>query len=350
VNLPNGAGIVYTVTSNVSGGATGNITNTATINVPAGVGDPYMANNSATDTDEMATEDLSITKSDGGTEYSPSGVVIYTITVTNTGTADLTNVALSDPKPGQVADWLWYCNKAIPACQSQVFSGNYSTSFDLVAGDSIVFTTIASITGSPAGNLVNTATVTTTSGLNRSATDTDVLDTTEPEIGPPDGGYIVVGSQFTLDLGAGNGISFDNTNPESLYDFVYYERWYYDSGTGTPQVQLDCIQVQVSMDSSTWYTVLYWCDDPTALPDTNSNIDINDPDIGGTEYDNRIFPPPPLYASPFRPDIPTGVTIDIDAPLMAQSAPSGNYRYIRFIQPPQGGGDGPEIDSVEIFP
>jgi hypothetical protein len=102
------------------------------------------------------------------------------------------------------------------------------------------------------------------------------------------------------------------------------------------------------MDSSAWYTVLYWCDDPSALPDTNSNIDITS--IGGTEYDNRIFPPPPLYASPFRPDIPTGVTIDIDAPLMVQSAPSGNYRYIRFIQPPQGGGDGPEIDSVEIFP
>ena len=180
--------------------------------------------------------------------------------------------------------------------------------------------------------------------MNRSATDTDTVDTTEPEIGPPDGGYISIPTSWSLDLGAGNGFIF-NGSLESAYDLVYYERWYLNPSTSTAETQLDCIEIEVSSDAVTWYSVLYWCD---GIPDTNTNIDINV--IGGAETDNRAFPPPPLYANPLRPDLPTGVTIDVDAPLVTLGAPNGVYRYLRFSQVPEGGADGPQIDAIEILP
>ena len=51
VTMKNGAVISYTVPATVAGGATGSITNTATVTAPAGTTDPTPANNSATDTD-----------------------------------------------------------------------------------------------------------------------------------------------------------------------------------------------------------------------------------------------------------------------------------------------------------
>ncbi len=53
VNLPSGAGIVYTVTANVSFGATGALTNSASISPPAGITDSALFNNSAGDTDQI---------------------------------------------------------------------------------------------------------------------------------------------------------------------------------------------------------------------------------------------------------------------------------------------------------
>lgn len=344
VNLPNGASIEYTVTAQVSASATGDLVNTASVAVPLGYTDTNPGNNSATDTDALQFSDLTITKTDNVTEYSPGGVVNYTITVTNTGSVDLTGVTLSDPKPTQVSEWRWSCNKAIPACTPTFTTGNFtSPAFDLPVGDSVIFTALANINNPATGNLSNTATVTAGS-LVRSATDVDMLDTFEPEIGPPDGGYIVVGSQYILDLGAGNAIAYAGA-AEPAWDFVYFERWFLDSD-GTAKVHLDCIEVQVGQSATgPWHRVFYWCDN---VADTNSNVDINV--IGGSEPDNRAFPPPPLYAHPFRPDLPTGVAIDIDAPLMALGLPPGNYQYIRFLQTPEGGGDGPEIDSVYVLP
>ncbi len=47
VDIQNGGSITYTVTANISGTATGNLVNTATVSVPAGANDPNSGNNSS---------------------------------------------------------------------------------------------------------------------------------------------------------------------------------------------------------------------------------------------------------------------------------------------------------------
>jgi uncharacterized repeat protein (TIGR01451 family) len=348
VNIPVGAGNFLTITASgtVSPATTGNLVNTATVTAGAGQTDPTPAN--ATDTDTPPpVPDLTITKTDIVTQYSQNGILIYAITVTNSGTLDLTNIALDDPLPVQITSWLWSCNRLIALCAPALSNTDFSGTFDLTAGTSIVFTVTANVSGSATGDLVNTATV-TAGALIRSATDVDTLDaTSEPEIDvPPDGGYISVGTSLVIDLGLPKGFLFNGT--EAAYDFVYYERWYLNPSTGIAELQLDCVEVEVSTDATTWYTVFYWCDGGGTAANPNTNVDINV--IGGLETDNRSFPPPPLYANPSRPDIPTGITIDVDAPLVTAGAPNGNYRYIRFSQVPEGGADGPQIDSIELFP
>ncbi len=66
VNIPVGDSVTYTVTADVLASATGNLDNTASVSEPAGVTDPDLTNNSATDSDtEDAEADLAITKTDG---------------------------------------------------------------------------------------------------------------------------------------------------------------------------------------------------------------------------------------------------------------------------------------------
>jgi uncharacterized repeat protein (TIGR01451 family)/fimbrial isopeptide formation D2 family protein len=71
VNLPGGSSVTYTVNANIAGGASGNLTNTATVNLPSGYIDTNTANNSATDTDGPGV-DLQVTKNISGvTAYTP---------------------------------------------------------------------------------------------------------------------------------------------------------------------------------------------------------------------------------------------------------------------------------------
>lgn len=344
VNLPSGASIEYRITAQISATATGDMINTATIAAPlVGYNETNPANNSATDTDQLQVIDMAITKTDGMPEYSPGGFVSYTITVANTGNVALTDVTLSDPKPSQVSEWAWSCNKAILLCSTSVSTGDFTGTFDLTVGESITFTVLVNINSSATGPLVNTATA-TLGTLIRSAQDTDTLDTGEPELGPPDGGSLEV-SDYIFDLGAANALV--HTGAETAWDFVFFERWVMNPLTGAGMLELDCVEVQVGQSATgpDWYTVLFWCDGNL---DDNTNVGITF--IGGSEFDNRVFPPPPLYVHPFRPDLPIGVAIDIDAPLNTKFAPIGNYQYIRFIQPPMGGSDGPEIDSILLLP
>ncbi len=55
VDLPNGSSITYTVTANISSGASGNLDNTVSVGPPAGTTDPTPGNDSATDTDTQSS-------------------------------------------------------------------------------------------------------------------------------------------------------------------------------------------------------------------------------------------------------------------------------------------------------
>jgi uncharacterized repeat protein (TIGR01451 family) len=54
-NLPAGASVTYNLSGTVSGAATGNLSNTATVSTSGGVMDPNPGNNSATDVDPIVT-------------------------------------------------------------------------------------------------------------------------------------------------------------------------------------------------------------------------------------------------------------------------------------------------------
>ncbi|MCP3997130.1 MAG: DUF11 domain-containing protein, partial [bacterium] len=65
--------------------------------------DPDASNNSATDTDILdAAPDLALSKTDGLDEVSPGEDLSYTLTITNTGTQDASDVTLVDTLPAGV--------------------------------------------------------------------------------------------------------------------------------------------------------------------------------------------------------------------------------------------------------
>ncbi len=96
--LPSGGSVTFTVNATVANGATGSISNIAKVAAPAGVTDPNLANNSATDTDTVnLVADLSITKSDGVTTVNAGGTTTYTIVVSNAGPSAANGAVFTDP-------------------------------------------------------------------------------------------------------------------------------------------------------------------------------------------------------------------------------------------------------------
>lgn len=85
VNLPAGGSVTYTAICAISGTASGNLINVATITAPADNTDTNPANNSATDTDELISPaTVSGNKTVGGT-FVAGTPVVYTIVLNNTG-------------------------------------------------------------------------------------------------------------------------------------------------------------------------------------------------------------------------------------------------------------------------
>jgi LPXTG-site transpeptidase (sortase) family protein len=182
VNLPVGGTIVYTVTANVSAGATGNLVNTATVAVPPGFSDPNTGNNTSTDQDTPATADLSVVKTDGQTSYLPGGVVIYTVTVTNLSGDTANGATVTDARPANVTTWAWTCAESGGAsgCNGAADSANdFTDTVNLPVGGTIVYTVTANTVANATTNLVNTATVAVPPGFsdpntgNNTSTDTD---------------------------------------------------------------------------------------------------------------------------------------------------------------------------------
>ncbi len=186
VNLPNSATIVYTVTANISGSASGDLVNTASVGLPAGYTDPIPGNNSATDTDTVTTvsADLSITKTDvpTSTTYTPGGSITYSIVVSNPGasTTAVTGATVTDTfDTTRLNTITWTCAYTGGASSACAGTGNINDSVNLPIGGTVTYTVGANINSGATGNLVNTATVGAPVGVfdpdtgNNTATDID---------------------------------------------------------------------------------------------------------------------------------------------------------------------------------
>ena len=184
VGLGPAATATYTITVPILSSATGTISNTVTAGTPPGASDPIPANNSATDGDTVLqpTGDLSITKTDGVTSYTPGSTVTYTIVVGNTGPSDVTGATVTDAVLAlpQVAGVSWTCAAAGGAtCTAGPATGNVSDIINLPVGGTATYTLVVTLRPGSTGNLLNTAGIAAPAGTidpaggNNSATDTD---------------------------------------------------------------------------------------------------------------------------------------------------------------------------------
>ena len=124
--------------------------------------------------------DLSITKTDGVTTYTPGGTTTYTIVVSNLGPSNVVNAPVTDSLPAAITSATWTCVAAAgSSCGAANGVGSFATTASLLSGGSATYTVTANISASATGNLVNTATVSTPAGVtdpnpgNNSSTDTD---------------------------------------------------------------------------------------------------------------------------------------------------------------------------------
>jgi uncharacterized repeat protein (TIGR01451 family) len=123
--------------------------------------------------------DLNITKDDGVTTAVPGGSVTYTITASNVGPDGVTGATVADTFPAIITGATWTCVGAGGGTCTLAGSGNINDTVNLPSGASVTYTVTANISASATGNLVNTATVSSSvadsNPANNSATDTDTL-------------------------------------------------------------------------------------------------------------------------------------------------------------------------------
>src|SRR5207244_3576113 len=124
--------------------------------------DPGVFPNSATDTDtQSSSADLGITKTDGSPTYTPGAGLTYTIVATNHGPSNVTDATVSDSFDAALGTPSW---TAIGTAGTSGFdalgTGNISDSgITIPSGGSVTYTVNATVSSSKTGNLVNTATV-----------------------------------------------------------------------------------------------------------------------------------------------------------------------------------------------
>ncbi len=186
VNLANLGGATFRITATTDPNFPLNqtLTNTATVTGPAGIPDPNPDNNTVTVIGTPAAlTDLSVTKTDGQTQYVPGKPVTYTITVTNAGPSFASQAAVDDTlDPAIIASATWTAVfTGTGSTGTASGTGSISENIDLAVGGTAVYTVVAQTLAGATGSLTNTATVTTSdlsndpNPVNNTATDTDTL-------------------------------------------------------------------------------------------------------------------------------------------------------------------------------
>ena len=98
VTLPVGGSITFQIAATVKPDASGSITNTATVTLPAGTADPNPVNNVATDTNSILAQRIGVAKSAGAPQQLGLATfeIPYTIVLSNIGPIPATNVQVTD--------------------------------------------------------------------------------------------------------------------------------------------------------------------------------------------------------------------------------------------------------------
>jgi uncharacterized repeat protein (TIGR01451 family) len=186
--LPPGPGqqLTITISGTIAPGATGALSNTATVTPGAGSIDTVAINNNGTDNDVLGTAqvDLAITKTDGQTTYVPGTRVTYTIGVTNTGPSTASGLTIADAVPSNIDGVSATCTATGAAtCGTDGSVGNavQFTNASLAPGAALTLTVTGIVSPSAGGALTNIATVAAGAG----ADDTNPVNNTAIDSNAP---------------------------------------------------------------------------------------------------------------------------------------------------------------------
>ncbi len=183
VNLPSGGSVTYTAVCAISGAASGTLSNTATVTVPAGVNDPVPGNNSATDSDTVNPQgaNVSATKTAGGS-FVPGNNVTYAITLSNSGGAQADNPGneFTDVLPAQLT--LVSATATSGTAVANVGTNTVTWNGAIAgSGGSVTITIVATIQPSATGTVSNQGAVSYDSDANGTNDASAVTD--DPAVG-----------------------------------------------------------------------------------------------------------------------------------------------------------------------
>lgn len=122
--------------------------------------------------------DLSVTKTDGAASSTPGTQIVYTITATNAGPADVMGATVADTFPATLT-CTWTCVASAGSSCTAAGAGDINDASNLLASGTATYTATCDIDSAATGSLVNTATVSSATPdptpANDSATDTNTL-------------------------------------------------------------------------------------------------------------------------------------------------------------------------------
>ncbi|MDR6969268.1 putative repeat protein (TIGR01451 family), partial [Flavobacterium arsenatis] len=163
-----GESVVYNITLTVPAGFTGDLVSEASAAI---AGDLNLSNNTAIDKDvEAIISDVAIAITDNKTEYSPGISATYTVTVTNIGTVDASNIPVSSIVPADVTNYTWSGNGATGT------GALNNTILSLAGGAFVTYTISFYVPATFTGNLVNEVSIVNpdTDASNNTSIDTNV--------------------------------------------------------------------------------------------------------------------------------------------------------------------------------
>ncbi|HEY4640229.1 MAG TPA: hypothetical protein VII75_02710 [Thermoanaerobaculia bacterium] len=175
--LAAGASATFTLTVHTTASVTGGMLNTATVS--SSTSDPNSANNSASAPTNLVTADVAVTKSGSPATVAAGSNITWTITVTNNGPGDATNVTMNDALPPNTT-FVSLTQNTGPSFNCSGTTTVTCTIATLTNGASATFTLVAQTAqAAPPGTLSNTATVSSTSPLDPTpANNTSTSNTT----------------------------------------------------------------------------------------------------------------------------------------------------------------------------
>ncbi len=260
VNLAANSSVVFTLSASLSSDANGNLLNTASLVLPAGVTDPILGNNTASDTDSLTpNSDLSITKRHLGT-FTLGLNGQYVLAVRNLGPSTLAGtVTVTDNLPAGLGfvsasgtNWTCAANANLVTCTSNT---------SLAPNSSLPEITLTVTVGAAAmPSVTNTASVSGTipdlEPANNSASDSTSVTFVEPWIGP-------LGTPKALEYPAA---ADKQTSQEFQGKTIFYRHTVLNAGSTN-----DTLNISLETPLPPGWTARWLAADGTPLTDTNAD-------------------------------------------------------------------------------